>query len=64
MKNETAKKKWPIDLDYGQGMLQIMKLICLKILENPKTIDLTLTNRPIVFFNSDTRETGLSDFHK
>ena len=32
--------------------------------ENPKTIDLALTNRPRSFCNSDTLETGLSDFHK
>ena len=42
----------------------IKKPTCFKNLENPKTIDLILTNRPRSFCNSDTHETGLSDFHK
>ena len=37
----------------------INKLTCLKNLENPKTIDLILTNRLRSFCNSDTLETGL-----
>ena len=37
---------------------------CFKNPENPKTIDFILTNRPRCFCNSDTLETGLSDFHK
>ena len=32
--------------------------------ENPKTIDLILTNRARSFCNSGTLGTGLSDFHK
>ena len=42
----------------------IKKPRCFKNPENPKTIDLILTNRPRSFCNSDTLETGLSDFHK
>ena len=42
----------------------IKKPTCFKNLKNPKTIDLILTNRPRKFCNSDTLETGLSDFHK
>ena len=42
----------------------IKKPACFKNPENPKTIDLILTNRPRSFCNSDTLETGLSDFHK
>ena len=42
----------------------IKKPTCFKNPENPKTIDLILTNRPRSFCNSDTLETGLSDFHK
>ena len=42
----------------------IKKPACFKNLENPKTIDLILTNRPMSFCNSDTLETGHSDFHK
>ena len=41
----------------------IKKPSCFKTLENPKIIDLILTNRPMSFCNS-TLETGLSDFHK
>ena len=40
----------------------IKKPTCFKNPENPKTIDLILTNRPRSFCNSDTLETGLSDF--
>ena len=39
----------------------IKKPTCFKI---PENIDLMLTNRPGCFCNSDTLETGLSDFHK
>ena len=42
----------------------IKKPTCFKNTENPKTIDLILTNRPRSFCNSDTLGTGLSDFHK
>ena len=42
----------------------IKKPTCFKNSQNPKTIDLILTNRPRSFCNSDTLETGLSDFHK
>ena len=42
----------------------IKKPTCFKNPENPKTIDLILTNRPRSFCNSDTLEIGLSDFHK
>ena len=42
----------------------IKKPTCSKNPENPKTIDLMLTNRPRSFCNSDTLETGLSDFKK
>ena len=42
----------------------IKKATCFKKLENPKTIDLILANRPRSFCNSDTIETRLSDFHK
>ena len=42
----------------------IKKPTCFKNPENPKTIDLILTNRPRSFCNSDNLETGLSDFHK
>ena len=42
----------------------IKKPTCFKNPESPKTIDLILTNRPRSFCNSDTLETGLSDFHK
>ena len=42
----------------------IKKATCFKNPENPKTIDLILTNRPRTFCNSDIPETGLSDFHE
>ena len=42
----------------------IKKPTCFKNPENPKTIDLILTNRPRSFCNSDTLEIRLSDFHK
>ena len=40
------------------------KSTCFKIPKNPQTIDFILTDRPRSFCNSDTRVTGLSDFHK
>ena len=42
----------------------IKKPICFKPPENPKTIYLISTNRPTSFCNSETLETGISDFHK
>ena len=42
----------------------IKKPTCFKTPENPKTIDVILTNRPRSFYNSDTSETSLSDFYK
>ena len=42
----------------------IKKPTCFKNPDNLKVIDLLLTNRPRSFCNSDTLETGLSDFHK
>ena len=42
----------------------IKKPTYFKNLENPKTIDLISTNRLRSFCNSDTLETGLSNFHK
>ena len=42
----------------------IKKPTCFKNPDNPKVIDLLLTNRPKSFCNSDTLETGLSHFHK
>ena len=42
----------------------IKKATCYKNPENPKTIDLILTNRPRSSCSSDTLETGLSDFRK
>ena len=42
----------------------IKKPTCFKNPEIPKTIDLILTNRPRSFCNSDTLETGISDFHE
>ena len=42
----------------------IKKSTCFKNPENPKTIDLILTNRSRSSCNSDTLETGISDFHK
>ena len=42
----------------------IRKPTCFKNPKNPKTIDYILTNRPRSICNSDTFETGLSDFHK
>ena len=42
-----------------------MKTTCTcKNLENPKTTDLILTNRPSSFCSSGTLEIGLLDFHK
>ena len=40
------------------------KATCFKNPEDPKTIDLILTNRRRSFCNSGSLETGLSDFHK
>ena len=37
---------------------------CFKIPDNLKFIDLVLTSRPKTFYDSDTFETGQSDFHK
>ena len=42
----------------------IKKPTCFKNPDNPKVIDLLLTNRRRSFCNSDTLETGFSDFHK
>ena len=42
----------------------IEKRTCFKSTDNPNVIDLLLTNKPRSFCNSDTLETGLSDFHK
>ena len=42
----------------------IKKSTCFKNPENPRTIDLILTNRPRSFCNSNSLETGFSDFHK
>ena len=42
----------------------IKKSTCFKNPDNSEVIDLLLTNRPKSFCNSDTLETGLSDFHK
>ena len=36
---------------------------CFKSPDNPKTIDLILTNKKRSFMGSSTVETGLSDFH-
>ena len=40
------------------------ELTCFKNPDNSKVTDLLLTNRPRSFCNSDTLETGVSDFHK
>ena len=40
------------------------KPTCFKNPDNPKVINLLLTNKPKGFYSSDTLETGLSDFHK
>ena len=37
---------------------------CYKNMANPTCIDLILTNRKFIFYNTKTIETGLSDFHK
>ena len=37
---------------------------CFKSIENPSCIDLFLTNKPNLFFNTSTINTGLSDYHK
>ena len=37
---------------------------CFKSIENPSCIDLLLTNKPNLFFNTSTINTGLSDCHK
>ena len=37
---------------------------CFKSIENPSCIDLFLTNKPNLFFNTSTNNTGLSDCHK
>ena len=37
---------------------------CFKSVENPSCIDLFLTNKPSLFFNTSTINTGLSDYHK
>ena len=42
----------------------IKKPTCFRNPKNPKTIDLILTSRPRSIGNSDTLETGLSNFHK
>ena len=42
----------------------IKKATCFKNPKIPKSIDLILTNRPRSFCNSDSLETGLSNFHK
>ena len=42
----------------------IKNLTCFINPGNPKVIDLLLTNKPRIFCNFDTLETGLSDFHK
>ena len=42
----------------------IKKPTCFKNQDNPKVIDLLLTNRPRSFCNSNNLDTGLSDFHK
>ena len=42
----------------------IKKPTCFKNPDNPKVMDLLLTNRPESFCNSGTLEIGLSDFHK
>ena len=42
----------------------IKKPTCFKYPDNPKVIDLLLTNRPRNFCTSGTLETGISDFHK
>ena len=42
----------------------IKKPTCYKNADNPSSIDVMLTNKKLSFQNSDTIETGLSDFHK
>ena len=42
----------------------INKATCWKNSTRPTCIDLTLTNRPVIFQNTNVIETGLSDFHK
>ena len=42
----------------------IKKPTCFKNPDNPSSIDIMLTNKKLSFQNSDTIETGLSDFHK
>ena len=37
---------------------------CFKSIENPICIDMFLTNKPNLFFNTSTINTGLSDYHK
>ena len=41
-----------------------MKATCFKNLTTVKCIDLIITNKPGMFQNAKTHETGLSDFHK
>ena len=37
---------------------------CFKSIENSSCIDLFLTNKPNIFFNTSTINTGISDYHK
>ena len=37
---------------------------CFKSIENSSCIDMFLTNKPNLFFNTSTINTGLSDYHK
>ena len=49
-------------MEIYQLKILIQQPTCFKS-DNPKCIDLILTNRPSSFQNSGTIETGLSDFH-
>ena len=42
----------------------VKKETCFKSIENPGCIDLLLTNKLNLFFNTSTINTGLSDYHK
>ena len=42
----------------------VKKPTCFKNVNNPRTIDLILTNKSKSFYHTDVLKTGLSDFHK
>ena len=62
--NSAVTEKEMKDFCERYGLENLLKVpTCYKNPKNPSSIDIMLTNKKLIFQNSLTIETGLSDFH-